>query len=108
MTTVHHEALEGHDAILWEVLTRLRDNGLCIAPEKCVWAQDRIELLVYIVSGDGVEMTDDYVRAVREIEPVRSLKDVQHFIGFANFYRRLIKDFCYTPTAAATDNHSNT
>ena len=56
---VHHATLEGHDEILREVLTRLRDNGLCIAPEKCVWAQNHIEFLGYIVSGDGVEMTDD-------------------------------------------------
>ena len=70
--SVHHETLEGHDAILWEVLTRLRDNNLCIAPDKCVWAQDKIEFLGYIVSGEGVEMTDEYVKAVREIEPVCS------------------------------------
>ena len=38
-------------------------------------------------------MTNEYVKAVREIEPVNSLKDVQHFISFANFYRRFIKDF---------------
>lgn len=27
------------------------------------------------------------------IKPIQSLKDVQHFIGFANFYRRSIKNF---------------
>ena len=90
---VHHATLEGHDEILRKVLTCLRDNGLCIAPEKCIWTQNHIEFLGYIVSGDGVEMTDQYVRTVKEIEPVRSLNDVQHFIGFANFYRRFIKDF---------------
>ena len=91
--SVYHATLEGHDTILFEVLKRLRDNGLCIAPEKCVWAQDRIEFLGYIVSGDGIEMTDEYIRAVKDIPPVQSLKDVQHFIGFANFYRRFIKNF---------------
>ena len=38
-------------------------------------------------------MTDEYIRSVKQIKPVRSLKDVQHFIGFANFYRQFIKDF---------------
>lgn len=71
---VHHATLEGYDKILREVLSR--DKGLCIAPEKCVWAQDHIEFLGYIVSSDGVQMTDEYMRSVREIEPVQSLKDV--------------------------------
>ena len=30
---------------------------------------------------------------IKNIKPVNSLKDVQHFLGFANFYRRFIKDY---------------
>ena len=67
--SVHHATLDGHNKILHEVLTRLQDNGLCIAPEKCVWVQDRIKFLGYIVSGDGAQMTDEYVRSVKEIKP---------------------------------------
>lgn len=58
--SVHHATLD-KDKILREVLTRLRDNGLCITHEKCVWAQDRIEFLGYIISGDDVQMTDEHV-----------------------------------------------
>ena len=29
---------------------------------------------------------------IKKIEPVNSLKDVQHFLDFANFYRHFIKD----------------
>ena len=38
-------------------------------------------------------MTDEKVQTLKEIDPVNSLKDVQHFLGFANFYRRFIKDY---------------
>lgn len=31
--------------ILLEVLSRLRDKNLCIAPDKCEWRKDRIEFL---------------------------------------------------------------
>ena len=38
-------------------------------------------------------MTDEKVQTLKKIEPVKSLKEVQHFLGFANFYRRFIKDY---------------
>ena len=30
-------------------------------------------------------MTDEKVETLKKIEQVKSLKDVQHFLGFANF-----------------------
>ena len=75
------------------MLRHLRDNRLCIAPAKCKWAQHQIEFLGYMVSGEGVEMTNEKMDTIKKIEPVNSLKDVQHFLGFANFYRRFIKDY---------------
>ena len=38
-------------------------------------------------------MTDEKVETLKKIEHVKTLKDVQHFLGFANFYRRFIKDY---------------
>ena len=38
-------------------------------------------------------MMDEKVQTLKKIEPVKSLKEVQHFLGFPNFYRRFIKDY---------------
>ena len=90
---IRTHTLEGlHDATR-KVLQRLRDNQLCIAPDKCKWAQHQIEFLGYMVSGQGVQMTDEKVETLKKIEQMKSLKDVQHFLGFANFYRRFITDY---------------
>ena len=88
-----HPTLEARDEIALEVLRRLRDNNLCIAPAKCEWAKDRIEFLGYIAPGDGVEMIDEKAQTRKDFELVNTLKDAQHFLGFANFYRRFIKDY---------------
>ena len=82
-----------HDQIVLEVLRRLKENKLCLSPDKCEWAQPQIEFLGYLVSGNGVEMTGDKVKTIQEIKPVESLKEVQSFLGFANFYRRFIKGY---------------
>ena len=31
-------------------------------------------------------MTDEKVESLKKIEPIKTLKEVQHFLGFANFY----------------------
>ena len=90
---IHAETKKEHDCIALEVLRRLRDNRLCIAPDKCEWAVQKVEFLGYVISGDGLEMTNDKVEAIQRIPPVNSLKDVQGFIGFANFYKRFIRNF---------------
>ena len=74
-----------------EVLRWQCENRLCIAPEKCEWAQHQIEFQGYIVSGQGVEMMCQNVSTLKKIEPVRTLKNIQQFLGLANFYERFIK-----------------
>ena len=79
---VHAAKKPEHDRVLLKVLRRLKDNNLCITPDKCEWAVNKVEFLGHI-SGEGVEMTDDRVGPIKKIKPVNSLKEVQ--IGFANF-----------------------
>jgi hypothetical protein len=38
-------------------------------------------------------MAEDKIEAIKEWQAPRSLRDVQSFLGFANFYERFIKDF---------------
>ena len=48
---IHTKIREKHDEIVLEVLKRLQDNRLCIAPDKCEWAKHQVEFLGYMVSG---------------------------------------------------------
>ena len=38
-------------------------------------------------------MADKKVETLKKIEPVKTLKDVLYFLGFANYYRHFIKDY---------------
>ena len=46
-----------------------------------------------MVGADRVRMSEDKVKAVLEWPTPTSVKEVQAFIGFANFYKRFIENF---------------
>jgi len=52
-----------------------------------------VEFLGYIVATDGVTMSTRKVDSIRKWKAPRSVKEVQTFLGFANFYPRFIKNF---------------
>jgi hypothetical protein len=98
---IYTETEEEHIRLTSEVLRRLQENNLAIAPDKCEWHQKQVEFLGYIISGEGVSMSEDKIDTILKWEIPESVKDVQSFLGFANFYRRFIEGFskiCYPLT----------
>jgi hypothetical protein len=51
-----------------------------------------VEFLKYVITPDGIEMSEDKIESIKEWRVPKSLRDVQCFLGFANFYQRFIKD----------------
>ena len=87
------EIEEGHDEIVEEVLTRLEENDLFVKPEKCVWKIREVGFLGVIIGKDGVRMEKKKVKGVIEWPVLKSVKEVQNFLGLANYYRQFVKDF---------------
>ena len=54
-------------------------------------AVHEIEFLGYVISGDGLQMTDEKVQTIMDIKPAASQEDVQHFLSFGRFYRRSVR-----------------
>jgi hypothetical protein len=90
---IYAETEEEHDRIVTEVLKHLAANGLAISQDKYFWSTTRVDFLGYVISKDGIEMAQDKVQCIRDWECPRSLRDVQLFIGFANFYHWFIEGF---------------
>ncbi|KAI2655924.1 Transposon Tf2-9 polyprotein [Labeo rohita] len=75
------------------VLQRLIQHKLFAKEEKCQFHQESIAFLGYVISPEGVAMDESKVNAVRNWPRPRTLKELQRFLGFANFYRRFIRNF---------------
>ncbi|KAL0192406.1 hypothetical protein M9458_010702, partial [Cirrhinus mrigala] len=75
------------------VLNRLIQHQLYAKEEKCQFHQEKISFLGYVISPEGVAMDDSKVNAVRDWPRPKTLKELQRFLGFSNFYRRFIRNF---------------
>lgn len=87
---IYSDNEEDHRRHVREVLRRLRLHGLYAKASKCLFHTDSVEYLGYILSPSGLTMAQDKVQIILEWPTPRKVKDVQSFLGFANFYRRFI------------------
>ena len=76
-----------------EVLRRLEENDLFVKPKKCRWKVREVELLGVVIGPERVRMQKEKVDGILSWPTPRSAKDVQKFMGLANYYRRFIQDF---------------
>jgi len=80
------ETEKGHNKIVEEVLKRLEENDLFLKPEKCIFSVDEVEFLGLIIGKDGVKMDQGKTAVIKEWPVPKKVKDVQQFLGLANFY----------------------
>ena len=87
------EIKEEHDELVEEILRRLEEHDLYVKPKKCKWKVQEVEFLRVVIGPDGIKMEKEKVRDVLEWLTPKCIKDVQKFLGLANYYRRFIKNF---------------
>ncbi len=80
------------DAVRW-ILDILRKNGLFANLKKCRFHKHKVRFLGYLVLTHGVRMEDERIEAVKNWPEPKSVRDIQVFLEFANFYCRFIRGF---------------
>ena len=85
--------LETHYEHLTEVLTRLRKAGLYAKLEKCEFCVPFLDFLGHRISANGIYMDHKKVSSILEWPAPTNTKELQSFLGLANYYRRFITGF---------------
>ncbi|KAF8748827.1 hypothetical protein RHS01_10503 [Rhizoctonia solani] len=84
-----------HTQHVHEVLRRLMDNQLFCKASKCTFHVTSVEYLGIIVSDKGFSLDKLKIQAVQEWPTPTKVKEVQLFLGFANFLRRFVANFSH-------------
>ena len=90
---IYTETVEEHVALVRRVMERLRKARLCVSIKKRSFHLREVKFLGYQISDRGLSVTSTKVEEIRALSTPEKVVDVQSFMGFANFYRRLIKGF---------------
>jgi len=98
---IYSNSIEEHEEHVKWIMERSLKAGLYLKPEKCEFHKETVKYLGLIISTQGVSMDPDKVDTVRNWSQAKktangrlnNLFEVQQFLGFCNYYRRLIKGY---------------
>jgi len=71
-------------------------HNLCFKQSKCDFNMEEIPILGVVVGKGQVKMEQEKIKVVKEWRTPTRIKDVESFLGFANFYRQFIHNFSHT------------
>jgi len=75
-----------HHRHVKEVLKHLHKVGLYTKAEKCEFYSELVEYLEYILSPSSLTMSNNKIKIIQDWLEPKKVKDIQSFLGFANFY----------------------
>ena len=87
------EGEEGHDELVGKVIKRLEENNLYIKPEKCKWKVREVGFLGVVIELEGIKMEEEKMKDVLDWLTPKCVKDMQKFLGLANYYHWFIEGF---------------
>jgi len=79
-----------------------RANGLFARADKCEFHVTSCKYLRYMLSPEGLTMAPYKVQIIQDWPDPWKVKDIQSFLGFANFYRRFIFRILWNHRSAYT------
>ncbi|GKV12463.1 hypothetical protein SLEP1_g23603 [Rubroshorea leprosula] len=81
---------EDHLVDLEETFNNLRKNRMTLNPAKCIFGVESGKFLGFMVSRRGIEVNPEKIKAVAEMEPPKSIKDVKRLMGRVAALHRFI------------------
>jgi len=65
-------------------------HNLCFKRSKCNFDMEEIPIIGEIVGKGQVKMEQEKIKAIKKWKTLTKVKDIESFLGFANFYQHFI------------------
>jgi hypothetical protein len=76
-----------------KVLKQLHKHRLYANGKKCDFHSESVDYLGHMIRPNGLQMDPVKVKVIQDWPEPQKVKDIQSFLGFANFYRRYIHNY---------------
>jgi len=76
-----------------DILSRIKNAGLRVNPEKCIFLAKETKFLGHIINGEGVKTDEKKIEAIKCFGRPKCLKQLRSFLGLCNYYRKFIKNY---------------
>ena len=83
---IYSNNMSKHHRHVKEVLKRLCKAIFYAKAKKYKFHSESVEYLGYILSLSGLTMSDDKIKIIQDWLEPKKVKNIQSFLGFANFY----------------------
>jgi len=90
---IYSNNMSKHHRHVKEVLKHLRKAGLYAKAEKYKFHFESVEYLGYILSPSGLTISNNKIKIIQDWLEPKKVKDIQSFLGFANFYCQFIFNY---------------
>ena len=81
---VYGKSQEQHDKNVRNVLQKLREVGLTLNRDKCIFSQKQIKFLGQVIDNSGVSPDPDKVLAVQNFKQPTDIPELRRFLGIVN------------------------
>ena len=90
---VEMEMEEEHNELVEEILKRLEENDLYVKPEKYRQKISKVDFLKVVIRPERIKIEKEKVKLVLDWLVSKLVKDIQKFLGLANYYRKFVENF---------------
>jgi Reverse transcriptase (RNA-dependent DNA polymerase) len=87
--------IDGLKKIKWIILEKAREYDLYFKVKKCKFRKPKIEYLGLVVEEGKLAMDPAKLKGILDWPALKTVKEIQFFIGFENFYHRFVKGFSH-------------
>ena len=90
---IMHRDVDEHIKFLGHIFAKFREYKLRLHPKKMSIATDTANFLGYTLTAGGYTVDTGRCKIIKEYPRPRHARDIQKFLGIANYFKRMIKNY---------------